>query len=87
MNSKLSHMTRSIWPYSEAQAHWDEIMRLAASGEPQHISRPDGVTLVIQMQPAEPEPFVSALAAFEGMPRDGEFILERPKDTPRDIEL
>lgn len=81
MSNKISGMTRAIWPYDEAQAHWEEIMQLAAGGEPQRVARPDGVTLVIQMQPTtEPEQFVSALAAFEGMPRDGELILERAVD-------
>lgn len=84
----MDDMTRNIWTYTEAQSHWEEIMQLAAGGEPQRVARPDGVTLVIQMQPeAEPEPFVSLMAAFEGMPRDGELIIERPKDVPRDIIL
>ncbi|WP_261665516.1 hypothetical protein [Deinococcus sp. Marseille-Q6407] len=76
-----------IWAYSEAQSHWEEIMQLAANGEPQRISRPDGVTLVIQMQPAQAEPFVPVLAAFAGLPQDAELVTERPQDQSRDIEL
>ncbi|MCY1703694.1 hypothetical protein [Deinococcus sp. SL84] len=76
-----------IWAYSEAQSHWEEILQLAANGEPQRISRPDGVTLVIQMQPEQTEPFVPVLAAFAGLPEDAELVMERPQDPPRDIEL
>ena len=82
----MDDMTRDIWTYTEAQSHWEEIMQLAAGGEPQRVARPDGVTLVIQMQVAQPEPLLSALAAFQGLPRDAELVIERLQDTPRDIE-
>lgn len=86
--TKMGGMTKhDIWAYSEAQSHWEEIMQLAANGEPQRISRPDGVTLVIQMQPEQAEPFVPVLAAFAGLPQDAELVTERPQDQPRDIEL
>lgn len=89
MSNKISGMTRNIWPYSEVQAHWEEIMQLAAGGEPQRITRPDGVVLklVVEPQPTEAKPFVSALAAFAGLPNDAELVTERAKDIPRDIEL
>ncbi|GHG08759.1 hypothetical protein GCM10017783_21720 [Deinococcus piscis] len=84
----MGHMTKhDIWAYSEAQSHWEEILQLAANGEPQRISRPDGVTLVIQMQPEQAEPFVPVLAAFAGLPVDTELVTERPQDQPRDVEL
>lgn len=79
---------QKIWPYAEALANMEEIFRLAGNGEPQTISRPDGVTLIIQTQPNEGQiPFVSALSAFEGLPRDTELVIERIKDYPRDLDL
>lgn len=89
MTGKISPMTRPIWPYSEAQTHWEEILQLAAGGEPQRVARPDGVTLVIQMQAPDTDapPFVPALAAFEGLPNDAELVTERPRDVPKDTEL
>lgn len=86
---------RTPWPYAEALAHMDEVLELVANGEPQKITRPDGVTFVIhtasppasEVTAAREEPFVSAMTAFRNIPRDEEFKLERIQDTPGDVEL
>ena len=86
---------RTPWPYAEALAHMDEVLELVANGEPQSITRPDGVTFVIHTAPPatsevtdlREEPFVSAMTALRNIPRDEEFRLERLQDKPGDVEL
>lgn len=79
---------KKIWPHAEVAAHLEEILQLAAKGEPQQITRPDGTTLVIQTQPEPVEkPFVNGLSVYTNFPEGEELVIERIDDTPRDIDL
>lgn len=82
---------RKSWPYAEAQAHLDELLELAANGEAQRITQPDGSTLVVlatRPRAAEtPKPFRSGLSTFLDAPRDEEFNADRIQDTVRDVDL
>lgn len=80
------------WPYAEAQAHLDELLELAANGEPQRIVQPDGRTLVVlatrtQAVEQQPRPFRSVLSVYEGAPQDEDFNPERLRGKLRDIDL
>lgn len=84
--------TRTPWPYAEAQAHLDELLDLAANGEPQRIVQPDGSTLVVlatRAQPVEKQarPFRSGLSTFLNAPRDDDFNVERIQDPIGDLDL
>lgn len=77
---------QKIWPQTEVASHLDEILQLAANGEPQQIVRSDGVTLVIQTRSQETA-VTPAIAAFRSVPRGAELLIERPSDPPRETEL
>ena len=83
---------RKIWPYAEAQAHLDELLRLVVGGEEQFVTLPDGEVVSVwrvdeTSRDAEGKPFVSGMATFRNAPQDEDFKPERLRGTLRDIDL